>query len=930
MVRERSPSNTSLSPRKQQRQPLASITSQVPSKNGAQEVDPSGKNAVESGKPSSLRHPLKKPEPSVFIPRPKPIQPASANRPIGTSSVHPAPSQILPGAPPAAVPWTSSVLAPPYGQMHYNIAPKPSYGQYRPPAPAPVFSSLGPHSYQPIQPHHPIDLTQDEEDRFDPDAEIRAESRKFGAPDPYQYMDPTQANANIKSLLEGAFDDDEEKPQTRLRKRVKKAATEDQKADEKGLAAKLAALKVEEDKAEEKQVDTKADDEEEDEEDGTVEGLKVKLLPHQVEGVAWMIEKEIGKKKRKGVLPYGGILADDMGLGKTVQSVALILTNPRPGFDAKPEHPQHKLPTAEYGKGTLVVAPLALIKQWEEEIKTKVTHDHALRVLVHHGPNRTKSASSLKKYDVVVTTYQTLTSEHAASNMESDDGVRVGCMGVKWYRIILDEAHSIKNRSAKSTQACYALESWYRWCLTGTPMQNNLDELQSLIRFLRIKPYCEMANWKQAIMQPMKNNRGTLAMKRLQIFLRAFMKRRTKDILKKEGALNFSGEKKEGMKIVKREVLTVECAFDDSEREFYSKMENRADERLKQMQSDKQNDYIGALVLLLRLRQACDHFWLVGNAVDKEQEAIGATEKGGVDDLVAMMGKVSVEAKTCDVCQVYLSGNELREGVARCHDCTADIAMMDAKKQKDKASKDEEVSEDEYEVEAAKVNKSDEKVEPSTKIRHLLRILHSETPEHKTIVFSQFTTMLDLVEPHLRAAKLRYVRYDGSMRNDAREAALSSLRNDPRTRVLLCSLKCGSLGLNLTAASRVVIIEPFWNPFVEEQAIDRVHRLNQTVDVKVFRLTVPNSVEERIMALQERKRELAKAAIEGAGNKVAKLTMQEILGLFRHDSVEDEVDHEKFKAGPGLLPGKVVAAPQSRVASTDSARQEHEVYGRRW
>ncbi|KAK3105494.1 hypothetical protein LTR53_018323, partial [Teratosphaeriaceae sp. CCFEE 6253] len=126
---------------------------------------------------------------------------------------------------------------------------------------------------------------------------------------------------------------------------------------------------------------------------------------------------------------------------------------------------------------------------------------------------------------------------------------------------------------------------------------------------------------------------------------------------------------------------------------------------------------------------------------------------------------------------------------------------------------------------------------PSTKIRHLLRILHTESPAHKTIVFSQFTTMLDLLPLHLSRAKLPHVRYDGRMKPDAREAALNSLRNDPKIRVLLCSLKCGSLGLNLTAASRVVILEPFWNPFVEEQAIDRVHRLNQTVDVKVFRLT---------------------------------------------------------------------------------------------
>ncbi|OCK73707.1 hypothetical protein K432DRAFT_264074, partial [Lepidopterella palustris CBS 459.81] len=132
----------------------------------------------------------------------------------------------------------------------------------------------------------------------------------------------------------------------------------------------------------------------------------------------------------------------------------------------------------------------------------------------------------------------------------------------------------------------------------------------------------------------------------------------------------------------------------------------------------------------------------------------------------------------------------------------------------------------------------------------------------KVIVFSQFTSMLDLVEPFLRRNGYVFTRYDGSMRNDLREASLNKLRTDKRTRVLLCSLKCGSLGLNLTAASRVVILEPFWNPFVEEQAIDRVHRLNQTVNVVVYKISIHSSVEERILELQEAKRKLANAAIE--------------------------------------------------------------------
>ncbi|KAL8860538.1 MAG: hypothetical protein Q9178_002890 [Gyalolechia marmorata] len=182
-------------------------------------------------------------------------------------------------------------------------------------------------------------------------------------------------------------------------------------------------------------------------------------------------------------------------------------------------------------------------------------------------------------------------------------------------------------------------------------------------------------------------------------------------------------------------------------------------------------------------------------------------------------------------------------------------------------------------------------VTSSAKIRHLIKILRKETDDHKIIVFSQFTSMLDLIEPFLRKNHFKFTRYDGKMRNDAREASLNLLRNDISVRVLLCSLKCGSLGLNLTAASRVVIMEPFWNPFVEEQAIDRVHRLNQTVDVTIYKLTVANTVEARILELQDKKRQLAKQAIEGGGKAAAgKLSMKDILNLFRRDA-EHEHDH---------------------------------------
>ena len=792
------------------------------------------------------------------------------------------------------------------------VRPAPTYSSYNPSTSG--FTSVNTY-------HRPIvDLTKPQAPSYT-DPALQDDS--FGAADPFLYVDAGKATENIKALLEGAFEDEDDKPRTRSRKTKLDAAVA-------GLTDKLQGLDT---KAEEIK-ENKDEDDEEEEDDGTVEGLKVKLLPHQVDGVAWMRDKEIGVKKKNGVLPKGGILADDMGLGKTIQSIALLLTNPRPSYSSTASVTDKKALSADVGKSTLVVAPLALIKQWEAEIKNRVLDSHSLRVCVHHGPQRTKRFEDLKKYDVVITTYQILVSEHGSSS-EREDGPQAGCFGVHWYRVILDEAHTIKNRNAKATQACYALKAEYRWCLTGTPMQNNLDELQSLIRFLRIKPYNDLSIWKDQITRPMSQGRGGVAMKRLQFYLKAFMKRRTKDVLKQEGALNFGGKPSKeghsnGFKITARRVESVLADFSPEERRFYDRLEQRTDKSLEQMMGDKKMNYASALVLLLRLRQACNHPQLLGGSMAKDKDALtigqglgGQTPRKSkvvedeIDEMADLLGGLSVKTKQCDVCQIELSKDEISAGSIRCTECDEDLAMQKGRRKTKKhktirssaegeaeqpkprvarkrniilddsededngdwivpehqrdtsnlgkaggsddenaegggeslASYDTDTEDDsQVNLSISKQHKvisndttdddgdesseessneeghsegelsSDSKpsvasVTTSAKIQHLLKILHRESTTHKFIVFSQFTTMLDLIEPFLQRDNLVFTRYDGSMRNDHREASLERLRNNSKCRILLCSLKCGSLGLNLTAASRVVILEPFWNPF---------------------------------------------------------------------------------------------------------------------
>lgn len=736
-------------------------------------------------------------------------------------------------------------------------------------------------------------------------------------PEPYTFVDPAKAQEDLKALLEGVIEDEEEVPRTRSRKKKQ------EEAEAHGLLDKLKGLTI----AEEKLAVT-SDDEDEDEDDGTVDGIKVKLLPHQVEGLEWMTGRELGTSK-KGRVPKGGILADDMGLGKTIQSISLILTNPKPTDEDLIT--KRKFPSG-LEKCTLVVAPLALIRQWELEIKEKVADSHTLRVCVHHGPQRTKRFSDLKKYDVVITTYQILVSEFGNSS-DDENGIKVGCFGLHWYRVILDEAHTIKNRNAKATQACYALRSEYRWCLTGTPMQNNLDELQSLIKFLRIKPYDDLREWKDQIDRPMKNGRGDVAIKRLRHYLKIFMKRRTKDILKKDGALNPGGKPSAagqgnttGFKVTERKIEKIFAEFSPEERRFYERLEQRTDASIERMMSGEKVNYASALVLLLRLRQACNHPQLVAGKLGKDSEALAgdsnSTQKSkatdsDVDGLTDMFGSMGVGSKKCEVCQLELGKVAISQGAIRCLDCEEDLEAVakEHKSRKDKKKKhkrerevkpepqaisrkprnrniiednddeddegswivpeaqqgslklgkaggieDENAegggewldsdnddtfpnlqqlsqshpvkkevsfdssdegsdadSESESEVEDEFQSDSDEEAQlstmvTSTKITHLLKILGKEASEHKFIVFSQFTSMLDLIEPFLRQKGFKFTRYDGSMKNDLREASLSKLRNDKNCRILLCSLKCGSLGLNLTAATRVAILEPFWNP----------------------------------------------------------------------------------------------------------------------
>ncbi|KZW00364.1 hypothetical protein EXIGLDRAFT_761716 [Exidia glandulosa HHB12029] len=288
-----------------------------------------------------------------------------------------------------------------------------------------------------------------------------------------------------------------------------------------------------------------------DPEDAIVDGFQegTKLLPHQVIGRKWMAEREQGKK-------FGGILADDMGLGKTIQTLTRIV-------EGRPSREEAR----EWSPTTLVVCPVSLISQWASEIKKMCV---GLRVLEHTGATRTRDPAELRRHHVVITSYQTLASEHGNSlgdakdegkasksttkskakpsnpflDDSSDDDTVFGralvskktatgkkkqpqdaLFKVNWWRIVLDEAHTIKNHKSKTSIACCELQSKFRWALTGTPLQNNVEELYAFFKFLKIRPLNDWPTFNESINKPVKAGRTARAMKRLQIVLQAVMLR---------------------------------------------------------------------------------------------------------------------------------------------------------------------------------------------------------------------------------------------------------------------------------------------------------------------------------------------------------------------------------------------------------------------
>lgn len=450
--------------------------------------------------------------------------------------------------------------------------------------------------------------------------------------------------------------------------------------------------------------------------------FKTKLREYQSFGLSWL--NFLAQEK------LGGILADDMGLGKTIQMLAHICAQ--------------KESKAAQGP-FLIVCPTSVLPNWLSEAKKFAPH---LNVISFYGLDRGKNYEQLKDVDMVITTYSIL-------HRDIDD-----LKFIDWHGIALDEAQAIKNSDTRVAEAAGKLKANYRFCMTGTPIQNHLGDLWSHFNFLLPGMLGDASSFRKYIRNPIEKNQDYTINKQLITRIRPFILRRTKEEVAKD--------------LPEKTIIIQNIELDDDQRDLYETVRLTTTKQLREVIAEKgfKHSQIMILDALLKLRQVC-----------------------------------------CDPRLVKVS--------------------------------------------AAK------KVKSSAKLDALIDMLVQLAEEkRKVLLFSQFTSMLEIIQEKLDAIKLPYLLLTGKTKDRATPIRQFQETDLP---VFLISLKAGGTGLNLTAADTVIHYDPWWNPAVEDQATDRAHRIGQTKNVFVYKFIAQGTIEQRMLELQAKKKKIANCIYDKDG-----------------------------------------------------------------
>ncbi|KAG8099857.1 hypothetical protein GUJ93_ZPchr0013g37002 [Zizania palustris] len=680
------------------------------------------------------------------------------------------------------------------------------------------------------------------------------------------------------------------------------------------------------------------------------------LLRFQKEWLAWALAQEASISSR------GGILADEMGMGKTIQAIALVLTarrlRPRLGctlvicpvvavIQWAQEIERH---TAEGSVRVLVYhgskrrAKNCDFNNYDFVITTYSTveieyrkHLRPPKILCHYcnklfypgkrhvplphcGCTHAQRTEKQAKQESNMWGVKKGTWQRNGSDNENFEELDEGSGSqsrdqsplhlVWWERIILDEAHFIKERRSNTARAIFALESEYKWALSGTPLQNRVAELYSLIRFLQIYPYsyyfCEDCNcdildtnlnkkcdcchsstrhfcwWNKYISNPIQygsRDKSQISMILLkEKILKGIMLRRTK----KERAADLAFPPK---------IVTLRRdSFDKNERRFYEALYTQSCTQFKSYvdAGTLMNNFAYIFDLLTRLRQALDHPYLV--TFSKTAELSDRSKTEGNETMKSQCGicynlTEDTVVASCDhvFCKTCLIDYSATLGNVSCPSCSVPLTIdLTTPKSREKLTAN---------VKSGKRSgilsriQNLEDFQTSTKIDALkeeVRNMIERDGSAKGIVFSQFTSFLDLIEFSLEKSGIKCVQLNGKMNFVAKGRAIDTFTNDPDCRIFLMSLKAGGVALNLTVASHVFLMDPWWNPAVESQAQDRIHRIGQFKPVRTTRFVIQDTVEERILHLQEKKKLVFEGTVGDSPEAMSKLTVADLKFLFQN------------------------------------------------
>ena len=482
--------------------------------------------------------------------------------------------------------------------------------------------------------------------------------------------------------------------------------------------------------------------------------IMAELRPYQLQGFQWMSFLNQSR--------LGGCLADDMGLGKTLQTLAMLVHAHKVAEAAtgktsaetaslvdQERTPQLELFTEGEGEpeprnaGTsLLVMPLSLIHNWVREISRFAP---SLSVLQHTGPARSASTRRFKRYDLVLTTYGTVRND--IEMLEK----------FHFNYVVLDESQIIKNAESKIFNAIKKLHASHRLVLTGTPVENSLNDLWSQFSFLNPGLLGNLSYFREEFVQPIERNHDSRKQRKLHQLIEPFILRRTKAEVAKE-----LPELTETVRY---------CEMSEEHRKFYetrkSQIRNLILEQVEKQGMDKSRFFI--LSSLMKLRLMANHPLMVDPGY--------AFDSGKFIEVRENIGKLMAEG-------------------------------------------------------------------------------------HKVLIFSQFVKHLNIYRRYFEGEGFPYNLLTGQIAGKDREKLISDFQNDPEKRLFLISLKAGGVGLNLTGADYVFMLDPWWNPAVEKQAINRAHRIGQDKNVFVYKFITRDTVEEKILLLQQRKTTLADMIID--------------------------------------------------------------------